>query len=1008
MAKREKKTKEVDPNAQKKVDKHWRDTIAQIEKEGDFKPGPESPICSKCSMNICGGSKLYMPYAGSSTPTLTIVSGEISLKEDRTGAMGSDGPAGLLMRRLTSLNKDIGADLSQVRFISGTRCANVNKLKKNETAAKRCRSFMVADLMIHRPKLIMPIGTSALKLLSYKSDAGNWGGKTLTYRGWPDDWLTDPKFAEDHPIFGPRPTEADRIPMVPVQAPKLVFFAQNRRVIDRWEAEIKKVLYALKNGVTPKVYDRDWWHISEDADEVETVLKRLIELGKTNKLVLTYDTETTGLAPWKEGSAIVFMMLRWDDPELGKCAFGWPWQYAESPINKHRDRLGPIVMETLASHRLQGHNLTFDILFTLANTVPDGTAWINRICEAGYRDTWHMAYIGRAFKGSLGLELMAYEHAPDLAGYEEDFELLKDLTPEMNPEHGGHYAACPKDKWQTHLRPYVMGDVEVCHVSGESLHKKLESLPCYNIPISNPNKLGSFRWYKPLSRIDVYYKILTRANTVFNKMMARGMHINIDTVLEQEELFPKLINEAKKKIRESSPKIDQWCRVQEANDPAWMLDLENKTILKTIMFELMALPINSLTDSGMSKYKNVPISKIPRDELFKYASASKFTLSNLCVEHTQVRDILAYRSLHKQYTAFVRPMRNIVTLGIDKNARAKDQFIQRDGRVHSTFRIASTTTGRATSSNPNLQQQPRESIVKAMYGSRFGKKGCIYQADKSQIELRLLATASGDPAMVNAYLKDIDLHSQTTSLLFNIPYEHFGDEYTEWLQKNDKSKEAKDLKTKRKVGKTANFLTGYGGGAKGLQTSLATNGLYMTEAECQRLLDIFFESYSTLKLHIGVYKKFILEKGCAVSLFGRIRPLEEAFSEDMGLQSKATRNGYNHLIQSSAADMMYMALIMIEDLMREAKLESVLVSTVHDSLVADVLLDELPAVHEICTGVMNNMPDVIENILGPEFDSSWCRILPFECDAEVGWDYLNAKSIPKKGDVDWGAILKAA
>jgi hypothetical protein len=116
------------------------------------------------------------------------------------------------------------------------------------------------------------------------------------------------------------------------------------------------------------------------------------------------------------------------------------------------------------------------------------------------------------------------------------------------------------------------------------------------------------------------------------------------------------------------------------------------------------------------------------------------------------------------------------------------------------------------SSRPNAQEIPRDSLVKKLYTRRFGPLGIIWQTDLSQIELRLLAALCGDPTMVQAYRDGVDLHSLTTSRVFDIPYEHFEKSYMAWLQEHGKAAEAKELDRKRKIGKTSNFLTGYGGG----------------------------------------------------------------------------------------------------------------------------------------------------------------------------------------------------
>jgi hypothetical protein len=135
---------------------------------------------------------------------------------------------------------------------------------------------------------------------------------------------------------------------------------------------------------------------------------------------------------------------------------------------------------------------------------------------------------------------------------------------------------------------------------------------------------------------------------------------------------------------------------------------------------------------------------------------------------------------------------------------------------------------------------------------------------------------------------------------------------------------------------------------------------------------------------MGKYKNFILETGVAVSMTGKIRIFEEVFGEDHKAKAKALRAGYNHLIQTTASDIMLLCLVYVERLMRKNNLASMLVTTVHDSLAVDTLKEELPIVHEIVDGVVNNIPDIIEHHFGSLCDTSWCRILPLEGDSEVG------------------------
>jgi DNA polymerase-1 len=298
---------------------------------------------------------------------------------------------------------------------------------------------------------------------------------------------------------------------------------------------------------------------------------------------------------------------------------------------------------------------------------------------------------------------------------------------------------------------------------------------------------------------------------------------------------------------------------------------------------------------------------------------------------------------------------------------------------------------------------PRDGIVKSMFVSRFGKRGCMYQGDLSQIELRLMAAACGDPTMVKAYFEDVDLHSLTTSRIFKVPYEHFSKDHMKELQEKGLTKEAKELDEKRSIGKTVNFLTGYGGGAFGLQNVLAMKDIYRKIEECQEIIELFFDSYPALRRLLMEYKRFILDSHVAVSLFGRVRVFEEVRGDDEEAKAKALRAGCNHLIQSTASDMMLTALVVIEEMMRAEGLESLLVSTVHDSLVIDAVREELPMVHGIVTDVLNNFPEVFKYKFGENYDTSW-MIVPFTGDCEVGTDYLSVRKIPKK-DIDWDKLL---
>lgn len=975
-------------------------------------PGSQSPFCQKCELNTLGARHPYFEPYGPESPLITIVLDSVSPKEDGRGELGSDGVAAYLAKVIDDLSKETGITSRDVRWAPATRCANRGGQKPNlASKGNVCKHFLVQEILNHRPKMLVPIGSVALGLLCHKSNAQDWGGHLLTYRGWPDDWLTNAKFmlprpdplnpeqmVIGHPLFGAAPNL--RLPMFPLQSPRIVYGTQNPQVILRWKNQLKAMLKLVVDGVTPLSYDRPWYRLTCDPEEVIDTLGWLIAHPKTK---ISYDTETNGLYPWMVGSKIVFMMFRWVQDGKPR-AIGFPWDWDESPLRDHLARLTPTVLEALYASHIVGHNGGFDAMFTIATI--DGCD-LNRLAPQFKWDTWHMVYTMRQARGTISLDMVASDWVPDLAGYEEDMTLLIDLHPEtMHPDSGqhAHFARCPEDKWESHLKPYVMGDVEVCYQAQEKIQEKLNNMRTYRIPLAHPEDRGRFRLFQPQSRADVYKKVISPANSMLIKMMARGMKVDVNELELQEDLLPKQLVEMRNRLRNIDPTITTWCNIQENTVPGWELDLEKPDHLRSILFQVLKLPIHNLTDKGVKLYGEKLDGTVSTEDLLQYAKVDKFTLNKLAVTHPQIRPLQEYRKAFKAYSAYIRPIRNAFKEGFDKKRRKDVQHLARDGCIHARFLITGTRSGRLSSQQPNLQQVPRDGLIKRVYCSRFGREGVLYQGDLSQIELRLIAAACGDEAMVDAYWKDIDLHSLSMSRIFNLPYDHCIKDHVIWLQKNNKDREAKDMELKRKIAKTINFLTGYGGGAYGLQATLANDSIYFDISQCEDFLEAFFDSYPALRKYLAYYKRFIADNAVAVSILGRVRVFEEVMSDNKEFANKALRAGCNHLIQATASDMMLVCLCVIEELMRQEGLESMLVSTVHDSLVIDSKLAEIQKVHEIVYSVFNNIPEVMRLWFGDEADLSW-MIVPFGGDCEMGFNYLDTKKVPNTVTVDWDEVV---
>lgn len=1006
-------------------------------------PGSASPVCAKCGLDAAGAHNPYFEYAGPENPLVTIILDRVSAREDEAGKLASGSYAATIKKIIDDNAHKTGVSSKDVRWVPLTRCSNRVEGKVDYKIKGRwCRYHVLQDLWQHPPKVILPVGTQVLGLLSHKSNANDWSGRILTFRGWPDDWLMTPEFClprphpsdpektfVGHPAMGPQPEM--RIPMVPIVAPQIIHRMQSADLFQKWKGHILGAMTAARKGVKAMDYMRSWYRFTEDIGEIESALKEIVSRPGMH---VCYDTETTGLRPWGEGAAVVSMMFRWQDENGKPRSIGFPWDFETSKVRPHMKRLRPLIWKALTRSSLIGHNLTFDVLYTYAtlwhdkDVDEDGNLYgwddtnynayrdrlLCQLADAADFDTWHMAYTFRQQRGTLGLEAIAYDYTPDLAGYEEEMTLLIGLHgDEMNPANnkGGHYLNCPRDKWDSHLLPYVMGDVEVCYRSWGRIQEKLDKAPTYKIPLAKPNAPGRFRWFAAPSREWVYRNIMSPASKVLMKLMGRGMYVDFENLEKLEINLPKRIRELRDDLRRIHPNILHWVESMEQEKRAkgenWQFDLEDKSQLKKILFdaEMLNLPVQRLTKTGKQLFGDTEddFKKMTREDQIKYAAMDKWTLNKLAVDHENVRPLQEYRKVHKLYSTYVRPLRNILSEGIDKKARTKDPHLCFDRCIHAGFLLTGTRGGRLSCRDPNLQQLPRDGEVKWMYTSRFGDRGCLYQGDLSQIELRLMAAACGDPTMIKAYLDGEDLHSLTTSRIFRVPYEHFSKDYMKWLQSEGRDKEAKELDQKRNIGKTVNFLTGYGGGAFGLQNVLAAKSIYRSMEECETIIEAFFDSYPSLKKLLQYYKRFILDTSVAVSILGRVRFFEEVLSTDEEAKAKALRAGCNHLIQSTASDMMLIALHVIEKMMREANLESMLISTVHDSLVVDCIRSELPKVHEIVMLVLNNFDVVLPSVFGDDYDTSW-MLVPFTGDCEVGPNYLETKKIPKE-KIDWDELL---
>ncbi len=301
-------------------------------------------------------------------------------------------------------------------------------------------------------------------------------------------------------------------------------------------------------------------------------------------------------------------------------------------------------------------------------------------------------------------------------------------------------------------------------------------------------------------------------------------------------------------------------------------------------------------------------------------STDEETLNSLAHKHPIINEILEYRAVKKLLSTYIEPFPNFVS--------------SKTGKIHTTFNQALTSTGRLSSSKPNLQNIPirterGKEIRKAFVPST--PDGVLISADYSQIELRIMAHLSGDGHLIQAFREGRDVHSITAAKIFGIS----NDEVTP---------------EQRRIAKTANFGIIYGISAFGLSQRLK-----IPRAEAKKIIDDYFANFPAVASYIENTIRTVQEKGYAETLFGRRRYLPDINSRNSTVRSLAERNAVNAPIQGTAADIIKKAMINVDARMKEAGIRSRMVLQIHDELMFDAIPSEVETLKKIIVDEMENV-----------------------------------------------------
>lgn len=347
--------------------------------------------------------------------------------------------------------------------------------------------------------------------------------------------------------------------------------------------------------------------------------------------------------------------------------------------------------------------------------------------------------------------------------------------------------------------------------------------------------------------------------------------------------------------------------------------------------------INSSKQLGEVLYEKMKIVASPPRTSRKQYSTAEDVLKKLRDNHPIVDKVLEYRSLNKLIGTYLDSFPNLIN--------------PETGRLHTIYNQTVTTTGRLSSSNPNLQNIPIRSEQGKEIRKAFVARNhdyVILAADYSQIELRIFASLAKDDHMIESFARHYDIHAATAAKIFHLPMEQVG----------------KDL---RRKAKSVSFGILYGISAFGLSEQLD-----IPRKDAAQLIDDFFREFPKCKDYIERCKAFAHEHGYAQTLLGRRRYLYDINSRNAAARSFAERNAVNMPIQGTSADMIKIAMIRIFDKFREQQLKSRMILQVHDELVFDVYKPEEWQVRQIVEHEMvTALPLSIPIEVGIEVGDNW-------------------------------------
>jgi len=705
--------------------------------------------------------------------------------------------------------------------------------------------------------------------------------------------------------------------------------------------------YATRDRILEKVvhYTEIWERQNFQGDfvlvdDLEKLKKFEEEIVKHEEVAI--DIETTSLCIMGNDARTLCVSFTWEKDQATVI----PWDHRdvlpggkqEIPIEIH-EKIKSVATGIIETTKFKWvtHNGKYDMSFLRCR----GTN-----VQYPFFDTMLAHYIAVTEElGTHGLKELAWIETKDRGGYEENLE------------------------------QYLNGAEKIEGISQDSYENiPLDILWRYNA-IDTVVTWELFLKYKPLIEAEekwkfMFYKILMEATASLGEIEERGVLIDSERVevakvkyhtrldeLEQElSAFPAIKEYEEevyqKKLKEFNDFLLEKPKSRKKAPVKQSINFNSTTDLKDLFFNKLGLKAFKTTDK--KKVKKV-VTEADQPDLYKKLSVDKESLDYMAQENEIPKLLLEQRALRKLVTTYVDP--------------ALEHWVQSDGRVHASHKLHGTVTSRIAVADPNLQNLPSKyKDVKGFFiptDCRNG--GMIVQLDFSQAELRVLACYSKDKTLIDAYAHDRDVHSEVAALVLKKSIEE--------VTKDD-----------RTIAKGVNFGLIYGRSPDSLAEEFG-----MSKAEAKLFVDTYFAKMPRVKSWTEQQKRYAKNHGFVVTKFGFRRRLRGIWNtQKKEIRSACERQAQNAPIQGTSAMFTIYVLSQIHRRLKDEGLQSRLMLTVHDSIVADVYSGELEKVSDIMLEEANKNHFPILSEEEKEQSEEWAlewQVIPMKGELEVGYDY---------------------